>query len=368
MRSSPIGSGRAWSGARATTRPQPKHLLATRNRFPSIKSVCSTTSRLPKSSRVAAAAATSVVLASRIGIAGSVIGAAVSSVVTVVSSQLIPSLPHGKRREAQKERRRARNRRRPALGAGKAVGLPIPRGRPGRTPTDSARPDRYLQRAGHHLDIIWKHERLRAGSRSHSRRLRLTGRAERAGASAGSGTRIAPKRLQARAVAERSATQRKVVAFSIISAVVALVACAAVILVLTAGEGLGTRTTPIFTPATEELDTSADTTVDTSENGTSSEEESRRLQRDQNPIRARRATAPRPIRHRPRARATLPPAAPETERKEADRTRRREMVRIVPEAATARRAAPAVRNPARRAAPEAARAVEPRDRRPRRGR
>ena len=36
----------------------------------------------------AAAAATSVVLASKIGIAGSVIGAAVSSVVTVVSSQI----------------------------------------------------------------------------------------------------------------------------------------------------------------------------------------------------------------------------------------------------------------------------------------
>ena len=91
------------------------------------------------------------------------------------------------------------------------------------------------------------------GKPEHSSAYASQGAQNGTAASAGSGTRIAPKRLQARAVAERSATQRKVVTFSIISAVVALVACTAVILVLTAGEGLGTRTTPILLPRPKSL-------------------------------------------------------------------------------------------------------------------
>ena len=315
----------------------------------------------------AAAAATSVVLASRIGIAGSVIGAAVSSVVTVVSSQLYRRFLTASAEKLKK------NVVAPAIGddrhlaRGKRSGSSYHAG--GQDVTQPIAPDPIDISSGQ--ATTWTSYGSTSG---YAREAGGTpgayasqGAQNGTAASAGSGTRIAPKRLQARAVAERSATQRKVVTFSIISAVVALVACTAVILVLTAGEGLGTRTTPIFAPATEELDASADTTVDTSENGTSSDEESQAAT-ESNPIRARRATAPRPIRHRLRARATLPPAAPETERKEADRTRRREMVRIVPEAATARQAAPAVRNPARRTAPEAARAAEPRGRHLRRER
>lgn len=222
----------------------------------------------------AAAAATSVVLASRIGIAGSVIGAAVSSVVTVVSSQLYRRFLTASAEKLKK------NVVAPAIGddrhsaRGKRSGSPYHAG--GQDVTQPIAPDPIDISSGQ--ATTWTSYGSASG---YAREAGGTpgayasqGAQNGAAASAGSGTRIAPKRLQARAVAERSATQRKVVAFSIISAVVALVACAAVILVLTAGEGLGTRTTPIFAPATEELDASADTTVDTSENGTSSDEES----------------------------------------------------------------------------------------------
>lgn len=151
----------------------------------------------------AAAAATSVTLASKIGIAGSVIGAAVSSVVTVVSSQLYR---------------------------------------------------KFLTTSAEKLKR--KHEALSAQApgaarRTGEQRNDEPGRAAGGGRAARSGTRIAPERLQAKAEAERSATQRKVIGFSVAAAIVALVASVAIILAFTAGEGLGTKTTPIFQPATE---------------------------------------------------------------------------------------------------------------------
>lgn len=138
----------------------------------------------------AAAAATSVALASRIGIAGSVIGAAVSSVVTVLSSQIY----------------------RHFLSAGAAKLKHEPE-RPG--PSSA-----YVSGYGYSE---------RAAQGYYDRQ------------PARYGARIAPTKLQARAAAERAATQRKVVIFSLGAAVLAVVFSAGIILALTAGEGLGTR-------------------------------------------------------------------------------------------------------------------------------
>lgn len=148
----------------------------------------------------AGAAVTSMVLASEIGIAGSVIGAAVSSVVTVIASQLYRNfLSAG-----------ARKLKDGYDALGRVSDLP----RPGRNASDET--------------------------------TLLEGRG---GAAAGAnvrGARIAPAKLQARAAAERSATQRKVVVFSIVIAVVMVIACTAAILIGTAGEGIGTKTEPLI--------------------------------------------------------------------------------------------------------------------------
>ncbi len=147
----------------------------------------------------AAAAATSMLLASQIGIAGSVIGAAVSSVVTVVTSQLYRKfLVAG----ADKLRQG-----RDALGADHVARADAHRG----TGDDGA-----------------PHP---AGTR---------------------GARIAPVKLQARAAAERAANQRKIVLFSAVAAVVAVALCAGAILLATAGQGLGTKTEPLIAPSTQE--------------------------------------------------------------------------------------------------------------------
>lgn len=141
-----------------------------------------------------AAAATSMLLASRIGIAGSVIGAAVSSMVTVICSQLY----------------------RNALDA-------------------SAR-------------------KLKAKQMSHAyEQDALKGYATTEGPSmvdeAVTGApriRIAPTKLQARAAAERSASKRKVAVVSALIAVVAVAASAGFIMLTTSGQGLGTKAPSVF--------------------------------------------------------------------------------------------------------------------------
>ncbi len=148
----------------------------------------------------AAAAATSVALASHIGIAGSVLGAAISSVVTVVSSQIY--------------------RRFLTAGARRLKG---PTTAPDGTTTDYVSDYGYSRRAAQgYYD--------KAPTRY--------------------GARVAPTKLQARAAAERAATQRKVVLFSVAAAVLAVVVCAGAILLSTAGAGLGTRIDTLW-PAAE---------------------------------------------------------------------------------------------------------------------
>lgn len=159
----------------------------------------------------AAAAATSVALASHIGIAGSVIGAAVSSIVTVLSSQVY----------------------RHFLSAGAAKLKHEPE-RPG--PSSA-----YVSGYGYS-------ERAAQGyyDRQPTRY----------------GARIAPTKLQARAAAERAATQRKVVMFSVGTAVLAVALSVAIILALTEGEGLGERVPAPWSaaePAQEQSDKTPET-------------------------------------------------------------------------------------------------------------
>lgn len=158
----------------------------------------------------AAAAATSVALASKIGIAGSVIGAAVSSVITVVSSQVYRHFISASA-EAIK-------------GTHAAVDYPAGAYEP-------VEPD-----VKEHL----------GGAATTQEMRQVAGRATTA--------RVAPDSLRAKAAAERSQTQKKVIVFSIAIAIVAVIACAGAILITTAGEDLGERPEPILSSRTTEHD------------------------------------------------------------------------------------------------------------------
>lgn len=141
-----------------------------------------------------AAAATSMLLASRIGIAGSVIGAAVSSTVTVICSQLY----------------------RNALDA-------------------SARKLKAKQ-----MSHAYEQDALRGYASTE-------GPSATDGATAGAPRiRIAPTKLQARAAAERSASKRKVAVVSALIAIVAVAASAGIIMLTTSGQGLGTKAPNVF--------------------------------------------------------------------------------------------------------------------------
>ena len=158
----------------------------------------------------AAAAATSVALASKIGIAGSVIGAAVSSVITVVSSQVYRHFISASA-EAIK-------------GTHAAVDYPT----------------------GAHEPVEPNIEEHLGGAATTQEMRQVAGCATTA--------RVAPNSLRAKAAAERSQTQKKVVIFSIAIAIVAVIACTGAILITTAGEGLGERPEPILSSRTTEQD------------------------------------------------------------------------------------------------------------------
>ena len=158
----------------------------------------------------AAAAATSVALASKIGIAGSVIGAAVSSVITVVSSQVYRHFISASA-EALK-------------GTHATVDYP----------------------AGAYEPVELNAEEHLGGAATTQEMRQIAGRATTA--------RVAPDSLRAKAAAERSQTQKKVIIFSIAIAIVAVIACTAAILITTAGEGLGERPEPILSSRTTEHD------------------------------------------------------------------------------------------------------------------
>ena len=160
----------------------------------------------------AAAAATSVALASKIGIAGSVIGAAVSSVITVVSSQVYRHFISASA-DAIK-------------GTHAAVDYP----------------------AGAYEPVVEEHL---GGAATTQEMRRVAGRATTA--------RVAPNSLRAKAAAERSQTQKKVIVFSIVIAIVAVIACTGAILITTAGEGLGERPEPILSSRTTESDANGNT-------------------------------------------------------------------------------------------------------------
>ena len=158
----------------------------------------------------AAAAATSVALASKIGIAGSVIGAAVSSVITVVSSQVYRHFISASANALK--------------GTHAAVDYP----------------------AGAYEPVDLNAEEHLGGAATTQEMRQVAGRATTA--------RVAPNSLRAKAAAERSQTQKKVIVFSIAIATVAVIACAGAILITTAGEGLGERPEPILSSRTTEHD------------------------------------------------------------------------------------------------------------------
>lgn len=163
----------------------------------------------------AAAAATSVALASKIGIAGSVIGAAVSSVITVVSSQVYRHFISASA-EAIK-------------GTHAVVDYPT----------------------GAYEPVEPNVEEHLGGAATTQEMRQVAGRATTA--------RVAPNSLRAKAAAERSQTQKKLIVFSIAIAIVAVIACTGAILITTAGEGLGERPEPILSSRTTESDANGNT-------------------------------------------------------------------------------------------------------------
>lgn len=170
---------------------------------------------IPQTIAGAAAAATSVALASKIGIAGSVIGAAVSSVITVVSSQVYRHFISASA-EAIK-------------GTHAAVDYP----------------------AGAYEPVEPDVEEHLGGAATTQEMRQVAGRATTA--------RVAPNSLRAKAAAERSQTQKKVIVFSIAIAIVAVIACAGAILITTAGKGLGERPESILSSRTTESDANGNT-------------------------------------------------------------------------------------------------------------
>lgn len=163
----------------------------------------------------AAAAATSVALASKIGIAGSVIGAAVSSVITVVSSQVYRHFISASAKALK--------------GTHADVDYP----------------------AGAYEPVELNAEEHLGGAATTQEMRQVAGRATTA--------RVAPNSLRAKAAAERSQTQKKVIVFSIAIAIVAVIACTGAILITTAGEGLGERPEPILSSRTTKSDANGNT-------------------------------------------------------------------------------------------------------------
>lgn len=163
----------------------------------------------------AAAAATSVALASKIGIAGSVIGAAVSSVITVVSSQVYRHFISASAKALK--------------GTHADVDYP----------------------AGAYEPVELNAEEHLGGAATTQEMRQVAGRATTA--------RVAPNSLRAKAAAERGQTQKKVIVFSIAIAIVAVIACTGAILITTAGEGLGKRPEPILSSRTTESDANGNT-------------------------------------------------------------------------------------------------------------
>ena len=147
--------------------------------------------------------------------AGSVIGAAVSSVITVVSSQVYRHFISASA-EALK-------------GTHADVDYP----------------------AGAYEPVEFNAEEQLGGAATTQEMRQIAGRATTA--------RVAPNSLRAKAAAERSQTQKKVIVFSIAIAIVAVIACTGAILITTAGEGLGERPEPILSSRTTESDANGNT-------------------------------------------------------------------------------------------------------------
>lgn len=172
----------------------------------------------------AAAGATSMALSSTIGFGGSIINAAVSSVITVVCSQVYRHVLDATGEKVKEGIDSiGSNRSEDSTGAQTA------------RPADEAGTAATVQTAMPNDETI-------------------------------QGTRVAPESLreeaEARETDKRSSTQKKVIIFSIVLAVIAVVVCAGAIILGTHGQGIGEKTEGIdlteVVAATDENDDTAD--------------------------------------------------------------------------------------------------------------
>lgn len=164
----------------------------------------------------AAAAATSMLLVSRLGYVGSAIGAAVSSVVTVVATQLYRKALTAGTSKLKRERIDLRK----AAGGHGIAGSDAQGQNPYLMAEEAAGAEgRDAAAAGGGMGTAGAYRRAERPTR----------------------TRTAPSTLRARAAEQRADVQRKVVLASVALAVATVIVSAVAVLALTAGEGLGER-------------------------------------------------------------------------------------------------------------------------------
>lgn len=188
-----------------------------------------------------AAAATSMLLASKIGIAGSVIGAAVSSMVTVICSQLYRNAL-----DASAEKLKLRQTpERSQIAFDNRAYVPMRRLSSGSTPYESG-----AYEGNPYVDNPYADEPRTANPYGDN----PYGEASAQVAN----MRIAPTKLQARAAAKRNASARKIAFASLGIAALAVAVCVAVVLITTAGNGLGAKPESIFTSAPQSEETLAE--------------------------------------------------------------------------------------------------------------
>lgn len=185
-----------------------------------------------------AAAATSMLLASKIGIAGSVIGAAVSSMVTVICSQLYRNAL-----DASAEKLKLRQTpERSQIAFDNRAYVPMRGLSSGSTPYESG-----AYEGNPYVDNPYADEPRTANPYGDN----PYGEASTQVAN----MRIAPTKLQARAAAKRNASARKIAFASLGIAALAVAVCVAVVLITTAGNGLGAKPESIFTSAPQSEET-----------------------------------------------------------------------------------------------------------------
>lgn len=187
----------------------------------------------------ALAALTSFLMSSQIGIAGSVIGVVVGSIVATVSSQ---AYKHVLNASAEKIR---------DIASTDGQDVPDVTTRLADTAHEAdASQSPYVTASADQTTRLKRADPSRIASEADATQV----------AAENGATRVAPASVRAAAATRESkATARKVMVVGIIVAIVAVLATALVINLATSGEGIGTKTDPIFSPASTTAQTTAAT-------------------------------------------------------------------------------------------------------------